>query len=153
MENKQNSTNVANNINDYFALAKTPAEGDLLMDELNQVYESLYRSDPLALEKILKEKIRLEVAELLKRDLKGDRGGFLKSLIQTLKKRKSLKLSVGIIPNESLIEDLFNWARQNISEDILIDINTSKDVIGGAVISYNGKYFDYSLRKFLITQN
>lgn len=55
------------------------------------------------------------------------------------------------IPDEE-VDNLGLYIRQNFKKDAVLEIKFDGNLIGGAAISWNGVYKDYSIR-FLITQN
>lgn len=131
---------------DYYYLAKTKEEEEVLLEELSEIYESLYVTKPGATQEVLDQKVRHSVASLVRENLDDK---LLKDLMEKIKSRRLLKLTLAIDPSEDIISEVYEWAVKNISEDIVIDISKDKEILGGAIVSYEGKYFDYTLWKTL----
>jgi len=135
---------------DYWSFAKTKEEEEVLLEELSMLYESLYKSDRNAFEETLNSKVRSEVAALIRQKIKtDDKTMFLKDLISRIKGRKVVKMTLAIAPTDFLIGQIYNWLITSISENIVLDISIDKQILGGAIVSFGGKYFDFTLRKTL----
>ena len=52
-------------------------------------------------------------------------------------------------PENKDIKKIGSWFHKNISENILIDIKTDEEKIGGCAFVRNGIYFDYSLHHYI----
>lgn len=128
----------------FYYLARTKEEEEVLLEELSEIYESLYRTVPGTTQQVLDQKVRRQVAGLIKERLNEK---FLKDLMEKIKSRRKLILTLAIDPSEDIISEVYEWASKNISEDMVLDINIDKSILGGVQISYQGKYFDYTLKK------
>lgn len=60
-----------------------------------------------------------------------------------------IELKIAFNPAEQLVLRLVEWVRQNISPDAILELKVDRNLIGGAQISYNGRYHDYSVIKYL----
>lgn len=70
--------------------------------------------------------------------------GTLKSL---LKKLKIIKLVLAFAPARKTIENIHNFVKDTVGIGYILDIEVSEDILGGAIIMFNGKYNDLTLRK------
>lgn len=123
--------------------------------EIDTMLESVFKTQKKTFEKSLgsistrtsqaitatlrKEKIDLENKTLIKDFLMG-----LKDQIRNL---KSIEITLPFYPSEEMIENLFSWVLKNLGFGIILNIKEDREIIGGAIISFNGKYKDYSLKK------
>lgn len=73
--------------------------------------------------------------------------GFLDTLKKLLKKFKVIKLVLAFDPTLRTIENIHNFIKDTIGIGYILDIEVSKEVLGGAVVVFNGKYNDFTLRK------
>ena len=46
-----------------------------------------------------------------------------------------------------MIEKLSGWVKTNVTDETLLDFEINPEILGGALISFNGKYLDESLSK------
>jgi hypothetical protein len=57
-----------------------------------------------------------------------------------------ISLTVAFEPNAQTLKSLSEWFLINIHKQMLFDIFVDRNVIAGAKITYNGKFFDFSVR-------
>ena len=56
-------------------------------------------------------------------------------------------LGIAFEPTEEIVEKISVYVRSNFSDGCLIEINHMPEILAGAVIIYEGKYFDLSIGK------
>jgi F0F1-type ATP synthase delta subunit len=74
---------------------------------------------------------------------------FFKTLKELIQKLKIIKLVLAFKPTQKTIENIHNFIKESIGIGFILDIEVTEDILGGAVIMFNGKYSDFSLRKSL----
>jgi hypothetical protein len=129
------------------SLARTREEKNILSQEINLLSKSLFK--PGAFEKALSESIRAETAGAIKKDLAGNIQNvenYLESLLASLADLEPLSLTLAFEPTDGNIEKFYEWASVNVSPKIFLDIEHDPSILGGAVVSFRGKYHDFSLR-------
>jgi F0F1-type ATP synthase delta subunit len=52
-------------------------------------------------------------------------------------------------PTRRTIERIHNFVKENIGIGYILDIEIYHDVLGGAIVIFNGKYKDFTLKKNL----
>ncbi len=72
--------------------------------------------------------------------------GTLRDSISSLPK---LEIQIAVTPTEYIIKTIGRWVEQNTGGKKLLDIVVNKGLIGGAAVSFNGLYRDYSVKKML----
>ncbi len=72
-----------------------------------------------------------------------------KSTKDTLENSLQVKLTLAFIPDEKFIKSLYEWFEQNTEIEVLLDIDTDRSIIAGAIVSSDGKYMDDSARSKL----
>src|SRR3972149_7551639 len=73
--------------------------------------------------------------------------GFLETLKGLLKKFKVIKLVLAFDPTRKTIENIHNFVKETLGIGYILDIEISQDLLGGAVVIFNGKYSDFTLKK------
>lgn len=58
-----------------------------------------------------------------------------------------MTLTVAFEPNEQTLKSLSEWFLVNMNMQILFSIAVDKNLVAGATITYNGKFFDFSIRE------
>jgi len=82
-------------------------------------------------------------------ETRENKKAFLEELKNQLLNLAVVSLTVALKPDESFLEKLSGWVKVNIGERAVLEIEVDAAILGGALVSYNGKYRDYSLRKAL----
>jgi hypothetical protein len=72
---------------------------------------------------------------------------FLSTLKGSLKELKIIKLILAFDPSCKTIANIHNFVKSTLGNGYILDIEVSEDVVGGAIIIFNGKYCDLSLKK------
>lgn len=71
---------------------------------------------------------------------------FIFILMSKISSLPVLTLAIAFEPQEQTLKTLAEWFFINMHKQILFDISVDKSVIAGAKITYNGKFFDFSIR-------
>lgn len=134
---------------------KTTTDQNDFLHTLDLVAESLYKSNETAEEVIQRALpyeqytmlIQLAMAQGTNMANKASVRDFLYALQQTLKSVPVVQIDLAIQPKIKLISLIHEWFFRNYNKMVILDIKVKPHVIAGAVISYNGKYYDNSLGK------
>ena len=128
----------------------------------NFVYEidillPLIKSGRMAMEKALESisvdsagKI-MQVFSKYKLDVK-DRNvvtGFFEILKGLVKKFKVIKLVLAFDPTRKTIEKIHNFIKNTLGVGYILDIEVSEEILGGAVVIFNGRYSDFTVKKMI----
>jgi F0F1-type ATP synthase delta subunit len=70
-------------------------------------------------------------------------------LSDKLRACKSLQLTIAFQPTEETITFFSDWVKKNVKQDLLIDLQFDKSIVGGAQIIVGGIFKDYSVRRGL----
>jgi len=105
---------------DRLATLRTKDDVDALLGEIDAYRDSLYKT---------KGKVQIPPE--------------LDKLEETVKKLEVVQLTLAYEPSPQDIEVFFKAAGK------ILDISKDARILGGAVVSYQGKYSDYSLKKKL----
>jgi F0F1-type ATP synthase delta subunit len=72
---------------------------------------------------------------------------FFETIKDLAKKFKVIKLTLAFDPTPKTIANIHNFTKDALGIGYILDIEVSKDLLGGAIVVFNGKYNDYSLKK------
>jgi F0F1-type ATP synthase delta subunit len=120
-----------------------------LLREVELVEENLFKTDGSTLEEILQKEVRKGLADLLTGqnmsiyNIKNQ----LREIKVLLKGMKFMKIYTSVDPTLEMVKSMRAWVEKNVGAGIIFDIKVNPDLIGGIVLSWEGKYRDYSLRK------
>ena len=152
---------------DILSSIKTTEHARELIFEIDILLSTLFRAQNQSFEQAL-GLIRVNTANYLRESLMlseapyrlvqgevealNDRdkiNNFLIALKEKLQAQKILKISLSFEASENSIDNLFNWVLKNLGNGIVLDIKTDKAILGGAIIEFEGRYKDLTLKKKL----
>lgn len=135
---------------DILRYIKTKSDADELLVGLDRLSESLYLTEPTAFERTLAT-LKAGYASAIRDALEkgADKSTLLSGLREKIISLKPLKLTLAFEPTAEFIEKLHEWTADNLGEEIVLDFEVNPKIIAGAVISYSGRYFDFSLSRLL----
>lgn len=137
---------------ELFQLAKTQEELETLRSELTELTASLFKGEG-QYELILAKKVRPQTAEVLKKlaaeGKMPDRSKYFEGALAAFDAPKVLELTVAFEPKQEGIERIWEWVRVNVGEGIVLKFGVDHSVGAGAILVFNGKYRNYSLKKKL----
>ena len=131
---------------------RTKEDAWALEQEIDILLNKLYSAKADEFSHALEHDVRSNVALIIKSSIEKariDRDKYLQGLKNELKKLKEIQLTLAFEPTDATLEKIFLWVRENVGKGIILDINYSKTISGGAVIINKGKYRDYSLKKLI----
>lgn len=74
---------------------------------------------------------------------------FFTTLKELLKKLKIITLILAFCPSYKMLVGIHNFIKKTIGIGYILDIEILDEVLGGAIIIFNGKYLDFTLKKDL----
>jgi len=78
----------------------------------------------------------------------------LDTLIKTLeeygKTSPSITITLAAAPPNNIKMTLVNWCRENIAPDIIVNFRFNATILGGMVINYGSRVFDWSFRRQIL---
>jgi hypothetical protein len=137
---------------EILANIRTKEDAWALEQEIDILLNKLYSVKADEFSHALEHDVRSNVALIIKSSIEKariDRDKYLQGLKNELKKLKEIQLTLAFEPTDATLEKIFLWVRENVGKGIILDINYSKTISGGAVIIHKGKYRDYSLKKLI----
>jgi len=147
--------------NDIIDIVQTKQAAVVLQAELDDLLAALFTHQQFdeAVNEHLSYEKKIRILSLCKK-YTIDTGNisqiqsFLQEIKTVLGQLPIVTLTIAFSPKQQFINELITWFMvhgKRETEDVLplFDISIDKSLIGGAVISCNGKYADYSLKKVL----
>lgn len=142
---------------DLITSLKTTQEVASFVSEIDSLMLAFFKSEKVPMEKALNS-ISEESAKKIQqaflknnldindKDLVRDFFGTLKNLV---KKFKVIKLVLAFDPTRKTIENIHNFIKKAVGIGYILDIEASPDLLGGAIVIFNGKYSDFTLKKMI----
>jgi len=142
---------------DLITSLKTTQEVESFVSEIDTLMFEFYNTKGLLIHKALDSISFGTVGKIMQAFLKNNLDIYNKdtfvSFFQTLKilikKLKVIKLVLAFDPTRITIEKIHNFVKENIGMGYILDIEVYHDVLGGAIVIFNGKYKDFTLKKNL----
>lgn len=134
---------------------KTTTDIVELKRTLDHMSDSLYRINDSA-EEALRNSLPYDLALQVKKlsmeegiDLndKARAQEFFSSLGKQLAALPVIQITLAFQPKEELIKRIQDWFYRTLSTFVVLDIAVNPDIIAGAIVTTNGKYYDFSLEK------
>lgn len=130
-------------------VVKLDEEIDLLLQSIYHVDKDMFED---TLEKMVRIRMAMEIRKLVKQTASSKKEEIkilLSNMYRTICALPILQLTLAFEPSDAVIGNISRWARQNLVDGILLDLSLDRNVLGGAIIVYHGKFYDLTLRKKL----
>ena len=115
-----------------------------------QIYETAFDLDKILLEQLGIQKKDKFLTLLRHNSVPLDSHILIKGFIEKIQEKIStmpvLNLTIAFDPNEKTLRSFSEWFLVNANAQVLLDIHINPSLIAGAVISINGKFYDFSVR-------
>jgi len=142
---------------DLITSLKTTQEVESFVSEIDTLMFEFYNTKGLLIHKALDSISFGTVGKIMQAFLKNNLDinnkdtfvSFFQTLKILLKKLKVIKLVLAFDPTRRTIERIHNFVKENIGIGYILDIEVYHDVLGGAIVIFNGKYKDFTLKKNL----
>lgn len=147
--------NVEQLYKELFAEIHTVTESLDILHQIDNLIQSLFNTKMSFQEKLdmyLEFSIKNNLLMLLERsgiDI-GDANAienFLTQLKTRIREIPVFEFSVAYEPTSTTVKHVAEWIYFNLHQNVLIDIKVNPELIGGAIIGFNGKMGDFSLKK------
>ncbi len=134
---------------DILSQIHTKYDSDALLLGLDAVKKAIYSKDG-DLFAAVNQNISANLAALLSQKLAANSPDkYIEGLEMELKNMKLIKLGLAFMPTQKTVDSLFEWINTNLGEGFIVDIMVKPEILGGALIDCEGKYFDASLVKLV----
>jgi len=148
METKPYTTSLKN--------VATREDIEVLIAEISRLLSSTYSSEKDSFLGTLKEDIGALCAENISEVMK-DRGispnsmkevrEFLNKFREDLKDVEYIRLVVPFEMSPSFVQEVFEWVKNNVGSSTFLDIERNRELMGGPVVIFRGKYVDMTMKK------
>lgn len=134
---------------DVLKSVATITDQDEFLNTIDILRESLYTKDIDITARL--KKIRADFAAPIQTELENaaDKAKILEDLRLAVKAMRVINIQVGFNYSLDFVPKMAVWIKENIGEDVVVDVQTDLHLLGGATISFDGKYRDYTVRASL----
>ena len=132
-------------------------ELNLLLQASEEVKKNIYRSAPGKVEEILKPLLpeRLigsladATAPYMREGKPSDFTEFIKILKAEFGKLRVLRIYIALEPSEKLLESIKSWLEEKAGEDIILEVEVDRQILGGARLVFEGKFREITLARLI----
>lgn len=139
---------------DLSGLFITKTQATEFIQRISRVVDTLYTAN-FDLEKILAEQLGLQKKDRLMKLFfenninTGDKDAvrdFLQKIITAATAIPTVELTLAFEPTEEILMSLSQWFMMQLKKQAIFAVKVDYSLIGGAIITFNGKYKDCSLK-------
>jgi len=139
---------------DYSEFFSTKAEANDFLSGLTAVTDKIFQTD-FHIEAILPEKFGINKSDRLIAIMRENNINtesrdtvkmFLVKMQEEVTKLPVLSLTIAFEPQEKTLKALSEWFLINMKKQVIFDFTVDYKVVAGATVTYNGKFFDFSIR-------
>lgn len=133
----------------------TKEELIILLEEINLLERLIFKNKGAPLSERARGKIREETRDYLKK-LEKDRFfsnspneqfSFFEKIKKWLQEVPQVKLEIAFKPSEDFLLRIKGWFREENQQEVILDMVVNHQIVGGAVIEYQGRYRNFTLAK------
>jgi F0F1-type ATP synthase delta subunit len=140
---------------DIITSLKTTGEVESFVGEIDTLMLKFFESEEVSPEKMLdsiSEGSSLKIRQVFaKNNLNFNNretvSKFFKTLKELIKKLKAIKIVLAFDPSAKTIENIHNFITDSLGIGYILEIEVLQEILAGAIVIFNGKYIDFSLRK------
>jgi hypothetical protein len=128
----------------------TKREAERLLEEIEIIRNGLFEAGGGAFESLLKNKVRAITAENIRQVFARegvDKRKYLDQIEELVMKMPNVSLILAFEPSEGAVERFYLKISEATGKRVLLDVVYEPQIIGGAVIIFNGRYRDFSFKK------
>lgn len=127
-----------------------------LQNNIQELLKDLYHKNESDLSSLIDKLIPYQEAEIIKQDLvelkidmqdKESARSYFEKLLEELETAEKFSLNIAYEPSAASVKLFTEYAKDKFGPDTVIELSINPDLIAGAIITYKGKYLDYSLGK------
>lgn len=118
-----------------------------MLDQLDFLDAALYVTKVDAFDICLANKVSKSFSSLISKLItQEDKALVLKKIRENLGQIKTVELTLSMDPSQKLIDKITDLLSSSLTQKAAIDIKIDPSIIGGAIVIFNGKYYDGSLK-------
>ena len=118
-------------------MVQTEADAEILGECVDVLCHGLYTREMARFpQNEITESLVTELA-----NVEGDKAEWLKRLRNVLRKLPVVKLTLAVHPSQQMIDTIAKWIKAQVGEETIIQVEVDAKILGGARISFGGRYF------------
>lgn len=139
---------------DFSDFFSTKAEANDFLSGLTTVIDKIFQTD-FHIEKALSDQFGINTSDRLLAIMRENNINtesreniktFLTGIQESVTKLPVLTLTIAFEPQGKTLKSLSEWFLINMKKQVVFDFSVDKKVVAGATLTYNGKFFDFSVK-------
>lgn len=129
---------------------RTSEDKYLSLREIDMLLSSMYKMGGKSFEPTLEKHVRGEFANLLRNEAKKEGANlekFLKDLQSQIISMKEIILEIAFEPSSESVWRIYDYLAKSIGQEFVISFLINDDIVAGAVISFQGKFHNGSVKE------
>lgn len=136
----------------------TTNEAAEVVEEINNLLNQYYKNDQTTSIMSWAKKLKPELFQSLEMVLENNNIAegntsvlklFLEQLEKAVQSCKVLSVTIAAPANQQLVNKLSQYGKSQFGNTTIIEITVDPTIIGGAIVTYQGNYLDYSIKRKL----
>jgi len=131
-------------------ILETTEDRDELLEVVDLLLSGLYQKKEKTFESILESQVPLPIRNAIRKDLTDfqiEKDNYLNQLKLLSKKMQIVTLTIAFSPSYTTINTISALIKKKYGELTLIECGYAPSIIAGVTVVYDGKYYDFSVRK------
>lgn len=128
----------------------TTEDRELLRVELEQLKSAVFRLKDNTFPEVLKHQVRSQIAAIIEREIRTSEQEpekYVNDVLKQLDSAAILELTIAFEPTQANVEQIAQEATKLLGQAVLLKIAIQPQLMGGAIITWQGRYHDATLRK------
>lgn len=141
-------------LNEFIEEILTKEDLMFFIEEINSIEKLIFEKPNISISEKLKESManknfvekikKLEERKIISKDPEENKILFEK-LKKDIKNLPQIKIIINFQPRKIFINKVSNWLTKKVGQKLILDFIFNPDVVGGAIIEYQGKQLNLSL--------
>lgn len=133
---------------DVTQFVRSSTELGTLLSEIEIIKKALFDSGGGGVDEVLASSVRESVASIFKEKFKKEAPEkYLEGLESELSGLQEIRLTLASELSGDQMENVYSWVSANVGQGVIVNVELDPKILGGAVITFKGKYYDGSLVK------
>ncbi len=135
---------------DILSLVSTRTDLNKINNELDLLEAGIFEMKGNTFDFVLKNSISEGLANVIAKLVSGqNKEEIIKKIKERLAQIKFVEITIAIDPSQEFIEKMVSMIKENINQNVALDIKIDRSILGGARVIFEGKYHDGSLKNKL----
>lgn len=142
---------------DILSQVHTTSEADHFLSQITALSESLFNNKTLfkeKLEELFPSELSISIMNGIREsgfnlDNSIELQHYFENITNFVKQAPVINITIAFRPKQKTTQKIYDWISLRLKRPVLLNIKVEKQIIGGAIIEFNGKYLEYTIHRTL----